>query len=208
MSGLSGERRWVAGMVALLAVLAGCRPKGQEMVRPTPAPATGFDTAVDSGQPSDQALRDYVGRLQFDTDYEAGDMQRLAIGRYPDLHYGPLAAIQPEIGNHTLSEDDLHHGRIIARIVNYSDEPYPKLGLAPHSVTYWWAQLGADRTKDRSVMIAADSTGHILTRTGMPLRYDGYNHAPVYRKRAVARWIWQEDDEQGWTSCGNSCCKN
>jgi hypothetical protein len=203
MSGLLG-----AGMVALLAVLVGCRQKGPEAVRPTPAPAPGFGAVLDSALPTDQALRDYVGRLQFDTDYEAGDMQRLAIGRYPDLHYGPLAAIQPEIGNHTLSEDDLHHGRIIARIVNYSDELYPKIGLAPHGVTYWWAQLGADRTKDRYAMIDTDSAGHIVNVVRGALRYDGYNHAPVYRIRASARWLWQEDDEQGWSSCGNSCCKN
>lgn len=205
MSALSGQGWCKMGGIALLMVMAGCQPN--EQVRPTPAPATGFN-ALDTTRASGQALRDYVSRLDFDTNYEAGDEQRLAFGRYPDLHYGPLAAIQPEIGNHTLTEDDLHHGRIIARIVNKSDEPYPKLGLAPHSVTYWWAQLGADSANNQSVMISTDSTGSVVGRTVRPLRYGVDYHEPVHRIRAVARWLWQEDDEQGWSSCGLKCCRN
>jgi len=205
MSALSGQGWCTMGGIALLVVMAGCHPN--EQVRPTPAPATGFN-ALDTSRASGQALRDYVAKLDFDTSYDVGDEQRLAVGRYPDLHYGPLAAIQPEIGNHTIREDDLRHGRIIARIINKSDEPYPKLGLAPHSITYWWAQLGADSTKNQSVMISTDSTGLVVSRTGRPLLYDGDRHDPVYRTRAVARWIWQEDDEQGWSSCGLKCCRN
>lgn len=205
MSALSGQGWCKVGGIALLMVLAGCAANQQ--VRPTPAPATGFN-ALDTTRGSGQSLRDYVAKLDFDTNYEAGDEQRLALGRYPDLHYGPLAAIQPEIGNHTLSEDDLHQGRIIARIVNKSDQPYPKLGLAPHSITYWWAQLGADATKNQSVMISTDSTGTVVGRTLRPLGYGVDEHEPVHRIRAVARWLWQEDDEQGWSSCGLKCCRN
>jgi hypothetical protein len=204
------QGRWTVGGIALLAVLAACRAEkaGPGPVRPTPAPAPGFEAVVDSAKPSTPVLRDYVAKLQFDTSYEVGDEQRLAIGQYPNLHYGPLVAIQPEIGNHTLVEDDLHHGRIIARMVNYSDEPYPKLGLAPHSITYWWAQLGPDSTKNRSVMITTDSTGTIVDRPKpLALQYESY-HEPVNRNRAVARWIWSDTDEQGWSACGTRCCKN
>jgi len=205
MSAFSGQGRCMVGVIALLTVLTACHVR-EAGVRPTPGPAPGFDP-LDTSRASGQALRDYVARLVFDTNYEVGDEQRLAIGRYPDLHYGPLAAIQPEIGNHTVTEDSLHHGRIIARIINYSDEPYPKLGLAPHSITYWWAQLGADTTQNRSVMISSDSTGAIVSRTGRPLLYNE-DRRDVRRIRAVARWLWQEDDEQGWSSCGLKCCRN
>lgn len=210
MSAFGGQGRCTVGVITLLTVLSACHGPAYEATteRPTPAPAPGFEAVVDSAKPSDQALRDYVGRLDFDTEYAVGDMQRLAVGRYPDLHYGPLAAIQPERGNHRVTDDDLHHGRIIARIINYSDEPYPKLGLEPHSITYWWAQFGPDETKNRSVMISTDSTGHIVRRTGRPLKTDRYNHDAVYHGKAAARWLWQDDDEQGWSTCDNSCCKN
>ena len=209
MSVQMGQGRYMVGMITLLALLGACRAQqaGPGPVRPTPAPAPGFDAVVDSAKPSTPVLRDYVAQLQFDTNYEVGDEQRLALGQYPNLKYGPLVAIQPEVGNFGLVEDDLHHGRIIARLVNYSDEPYPKLGLAPHSITYWWAQLGPDSTQNRSVMITTDSSGTIVDRPKpLALHYESY-HDAVNRNRGVARWIWSDTDEQGWSACGTKCCK-
>jgi len=163
---------------------------------------------VDSATPSTQVLREYVAKLDFDTNYDAGDEQRLAIGQYPNMKYGPLVAIQPEIGNFSLVEDDLHHGRIIARMVNYSAEPYPKLGLAPHSITFWFAQLGPDSTKNRSVMISTDSTGTIVGRPTPLLLHYGRDHKDSTRNRGLARWIWSDTDEQTWSACGTKCCTN
>lgn len=209
MRGLMGQGRYMVGGITLLALLGACRPHqaGPGPVRPTPAPAPGFEAVVDSAKPSTPVLRDYVAKLQFDTNYEVGDEQRLALGQYPDMKYGPLVAIQPEVGNFALVEDDLHRGRIIARMVNSSDEPYPKLGLAPHSITYWWAQLGPDSSQNRSVMITTDSSGMILDRPKpLALHYES-DHGSVNRSRGVARWIWSDADEQGWSACGTKCCK-
>ena len=211
MSAWSGQSRWSGGMVALLGLLVACHPPrgATSGVRPTPGAPPGFATVLDTAtkQPSAQPLRDYVAKLDFDTNYEAGDKQRLAVGSYPDLHYGPLVAIQPEVGNHTITEADLHQGRIIARIVNYSDSAYPKLGLAPKSTTYWWAQLGADSSTNRSIMISTDAKAEIVSRIGLPLIYDA-DRTTVTRIRAVARWLWSDSDEQGWSSCGVKCCRN
>lgn len=211
MSVRSGQGRWGAGVLALLGVVAACHPQKAATggTRPTPAAPPGFEAVLDTAtkQPSSESLRDYVAKLDFETRYEAGDEQRLAFGRYPDLHYGPLVAIQPEVGNHTIVEADLHQGRIIARIINYSDTAYPKLGLAPRSTTYWWAQLGADSSTNRSVMISTNAKGEIVNRIGLPLVYDE-DKTSVQRIRAVARWIWSDSDEKGWSSCGLKCCRN
>src|SRR5258707_2666412 len=211
MSVCSRQARWGAGVLALLGVVAACRPQQGAMggTRPTPAAPPGFEAVLDTAtkQPSSQSLRDYVSKLDFETRYEAGDEQRLAVGRYPDLHYGPLVAIQPEVGNYTITEADLHQGRIIARFINSSDSGYPKLGLAPKSTTYWWAQLGADSSTNRSVMVSINAKGEIINRIGLALVYDE-DKTSVRRIRAVARWIWSDSDEQAWSSCGLKCCRN
>jgi len=200
MSALGAKVRFVVGASAFV-VAGGCAG-----VRPTPAPIAGFGTVDTIAAPSDKALGDYVGQLRFDENYYAGDEQRLAVGRYPDAHYGPLVKIEPEIGNYRLSEEALHQGRIIARMINRSDEPYPKLGIAAHSTTYWWAQLGADSATNRSVMISVDAKGAIISRAVRPLYFE--RHRDGYQPGPQARWIWSDDDEQGWSACGSSCCRN
>lgn len=186
-------------IVPVMLTLASCGG-----IRPTPAPVAGFDT-VDERLPVDSALGSYLSHLSFDTNYAAGDAQRLMVGHFPDARYGPLAAIQPEVGNYRLTWDALRRGRIVARIVNASDEPYPKLGLAPHSVTYWWAQTDPGGAHGRSVFIATDSTGRILSREVRGLVYEA--HAGIRYRQAVARWIWDEADERGWIPCPGGCCK-
>lgn len=195
----SVQGRCVVGTMALFAVMFGCY-----RVRATPGPTAGFE-AADTSRSSEERLRTYVRLLSFDTNYASGDEQRLMIGSYPNARYGPLVTIQPEIGNYRLSTDDLRHGRIIARFINHSDEPYPKLGLAPHSVTYWWAQVGSDSASNRSVMISTDSAGRIVSRTQTALYYDR-PHETKYVS-ALARWFWIDSDEQGWSGCGTHCCK-
>jgi len=196
-----GWKGSAAVAITLLAGVAGCY-RG----RATLGPESGFET-VDSLRPTEAALGAYVPRLQFDTTSYAGDEQRLMLGHYPgDAHYGPLVRIEPESRAYLLSRDDLAHGRIIARLINYSDEPYPKLGLAPHSVTYWWAQVPEGKFAGRSVFISADNkTGRIVSRTVTTLTFEEHP-GRAYAARA-SRWIWSDDDEKGWTPCGG-CCKS
>jgi hypothetical protein len=197
----SVQGRCEVGAMALLAAVLGCYG-----VRATPGPSAGFEVVVtDTLRPSKEGLGNYLRSLTFDTNYAFGDKQRLMVGTYPNSHYGPLVTIQPEEGNYRLTQDDLRHGRIIARFINHSDEPYPKLGLAPHSVTYWWAQLGSDSTTNRSVMISTDSTGLIVSKTQTALHYEPHLHQKYHA--GVARWFWIDADEQGWSGCGSACCK-
>jgi hypothetical protein len=186
--------------ITLLAVIAGCYGR-----RSTPAPESGFER-VDSSGPTDPALAAYLSRLRFDTTYAGGDEQRLMLGHYPgDAHYGPLVRIEPESGAYLLSRADLSRGRIIARMVNHSDQPYPKFGIAPHGVTYWWAELPARGSAGRSVFISTDSVGRIVSRTVSTLTYE--EHPGRGYVARSSRWIWSDDDEKGWTPCGG-CCKS
>jgi hypothetical protein len=200
-------RRWgdVGGSRATLVALA-LWSAGCGRIRPTPAPSSGFDV-VDTALPGADALRAYVGALRFDENYAVGDAQRLMIGHYPDAHYGPLVTIQPEVGNYRLTWDDLRRGRIVARIINADSIPYPKLGLAPHSVTYWWAQTGPLGAGGRSVFISTDSgSGRIVSRTVGSLVYEA--HPGIRYAQAAARWFWDDADEKGWFPCPGGCCKN
>jgi hypothetical protein len=194
-------RRSVAVAIAVLAGVAACY-RG----RPTPGPSAGFER-VDSLRPTDAALGTYIARLRFDSSYGDADEQRLMVGKYPDARYGPLVRIEAESGAFLLSRDDLARGRIIARLINRSDDPYAKLGLAPHSVTYWWVELPAGSLSGRSVFISADSaSGRIVSRTVGRLVYE--EHKARQYHGPSARWIWDPADEQGWIACGGGCCKS
>lgn len=195
---VAARRGGVGTVIVLLAVVAACYH-----MRSTAGPLSGFDR-VDSLRPTDEALGSYVRLLSFDTTYAGGDEQRLMLGHYPDAHYGPLVRIEPESGAYLLTRKDLSQGRIIARMINRSDEPYPKLGLAPRSVTYWWAQLPLGQDSGRSVFISTNAEGKIVSRAVLPLVYEDH---PGRRYAARAsRWIWSDTDELGWTPCGG-CCK-
>ena len=197
---LAVRGRGLGAVIALLAVAVGCY-----RVRVTPGPLSGFER-VDSASPTEGALTAYVRILRFDTTDYDGDEQRLMLGHYPvDAHYGPLVRIEPESGAYRLSRDDLVRGRIIARMINHSDEPYPKFGIAPRGVTYWWAQLPERGDTGRSVFISTDTGGRIVSRTIMKLLFEAHPDRH-YRTRA-SRWIWSDTDEQGWTPCGG-CCKS
>jgi hypothetical protein len=185
--------------ITLLAVIAAC-----VQGRPTPEPTAGFER-VDSQRPTDAALESYIRRLRFDSAYSDADEQRLMVGKYPDSHYGPLVRIEAESGAFLLSRDDLARGRIIARMINRSDDPYPKLGLAPHSVTYWWVQLPQGSESGRSVYISTDN-GKIVNRSIAKLVYE--THTSRQYKGPSARWIWDPGDEQGWIACGGGCCRS
>ena len=197
----AARSRSVVVAVTVLAGVAACN-RG----RPTPAPAAGFEQ-VDSLRPSDSALGTYIRGLRFDSTYGDADEQRLMVGKYPDSRYGPLVRIEAESGAFLLSRDDLARGRIIARMINRSDDPYPKLGLAPHSVTYWWVELPQATLSGRSVFISTDSaSGKIVSRTVAKLIYE--EHRDRRYIAPSARWIWDPADEQGWIACGRGCCKS
>jgi hypothetical protein len=151
--------------------------------------------------------------LVFDATETVGDEQRLmVIGSGPgtglpcagnpdhNCRYGPLAKIEPVMGSQTYTDSALGEGRIIARMFlrDGETESYTKFGLAPGDTTYWWVHTGKD-----SSYFVRDSSGN-LAAVGRPLERTPH---PEAFQQALARWIWDPNDERSNGTCGSSCCK-
>jgi hypothetical protein len=147
--------------------------------------------------------------LTFSRDLEPGDRKALLVGHYPDsARYGPLATVVPELHSYEGSLGTLKYGKIIAKVVNESAEPYPKLGLAPHGTTYWWVQYDSSTGSGFSVFIPVDSGNNILRR--LPHRgLDVKTSHETYRATAaLAHFVWENDDEALWGTCNGACCRS
>jgi hypothetical protein len=172
-------------------------------------------------------------KLGFDTLEAAGDEQPLTVvekgGGVPcpgskdstrSCRYGPIAKIQPETTSYRHKFPALREGRIIARLFLSpgQTERYDSLALVPGDTTYWWVQftkyekdLDANRdTKKDSVGVsifistARGEHGDTLLMKRYPLHY--VKHEDKF-KQALARWVWDPDDETGQGSCGQGCCR-
>ncbi len=204
MSRTAPARRLAAALVAALSLVA-CRPTGPAATTgatgepPTPPPP--FAGGIDRASP-EEVLR-YARSLQFDDRAGAGDRQRLMLGTCPaDCRYGPLARIEPQVGAHALADSGVASGRIVARLVNEDDQPYPKLFLEARDTTYLWVDStdGAWRARFISTRAGGKVRPAKLTREYHPERTRRW-------LQAVARWDWREADEQAWVTCGEGCCK-
>ncbi len=140
----------------------------------------------------------YAAGLSFDTAPGVGDEQRLMLlDSLGNPHYGPLARIQPERGANHLETDDLGEGRIIARLINLDTIGYPKKALAAGDTTYWFVQHG------RSWFVPRTTRNAIVSDT-LHMHPAGSNGK---FPRALARWLWDPNDEQVWGTCTkNRCC--
>lgn len=197
----SVARRLLPILGALGALLSPSRVAGQR-----PAALQRPPIKIDSV--SSEAFRAYLGTLRFATDTETGDRQALLVGHYPDsAHYGPLATILPERNAHLGSVAQLRSGKLIARITNESAEAYPKLGLLPHAVTYWWVEYNEKTDSGRSVFVTVDSGGNIIGRTVSGLKIMRYHPGGFRVNQPLARFVWTNDDELAWGSCNGVCCK-
>jgi hypothetical protein len=187
-------------LAGLWALQASCKPEQNPISK-----AGGIDAA------SDTVFGNYVRSLQFVSDPEAGDHRPLLVGSYPDsARFGPLATIAPERHAYKGSVSDLKTGRIIARIVDEGAEPYPKLGLLPHTTTYWWVQYDAaaptDTIRTRSVFVTLDTNSHIVGRRNGKLEIHD-THISFRVDQALARFVWVDKDDDAWGSCAGVCCR-
>jgi hypothetical protein len=185
--------------------------------QPAAAPTLGDGCPRDSVPTTSAELKACVDGQPFDTDTLAGDEQPLAvIGGTTGLpcpgdptrrcRYGPLARIEPLIGAQNYSEDDLKHGRFIARlsIPSGQKEGYKKYGLQPGRLTYWWVKTDATGRGGKSVFVTETADGKVVS-----VSYD-LDRSP-YEKgkepmRALARWIWTLKDETAKGTCGAAKC--
>jgi hypothetical protein len=143
--------------------------------------------------------------------------------------YGPQALIQPEMRSHELKFRHLNEGRIIATLFLKAGETqrYDSLAVVPGHATYWWVQVTDKTEKDlddkyrraekegqahtkkysygRSVFVSeAPGAGGKLVTKEYPLQYVKH---PDKFKQALARWVWDPDDEKTQGSCGQGCCR-
>jgi hypothetical protein len=160
-----------------------------------------------------------VGGLKFDTEGVVGDEQRLLLvdttGRVGTpcpydtrqrCRHGPLAKIEPAVGSIGYTDDDLKHGRFLARLfVRRGEKGYPKLALTPGDTTYWWVQTDNTGERGRSLFISQATLGDSLVSRAESLTVERAGAGSF--KRAMARWHWLDWDETGKGTCtGTSTC--
>jgi hypothetical protein len=161
--------------------------------------------------------------LKFDDLDAAGDQQRLTIiditgstgGQCPPdvkptsrCRPGPFATIQPETNSHLLEQTELREGRIIAKLFIPPGEKdsYEKLAMRPGFATYWWVQKipgQPDSNAGRSVYVTQVKQG-TLPKKEYSLEF--VPHSGSF-KQALARWIWDPEDEKTQGSCSQGCCR-
>jgi hypothetical protein len=158
-----------------------------------------------------------ISTLQFDSTEENGDEQRLLVldvkGAPACLEdpkhtcsYGPLAKIEPVRNAHKYSPEDMRQGRIIARLfVRDKEKGYPKLGLQPGHMTYWWVQYSSGEDTGRGYYITDLTKGDRLLQVARPVKVERY--PPGTLKQALASWIWTIEDETTQGHCGTATCK-
>jgi hypothetical protein len=147
--------------------------------------------------------------LEFEKLEVAGDEQRLML--HPPCPgkctYGPLATIRPEKNSHLGREEDLSKGRIIAQLFLNEGEQigYDKLGLSPGDTTYWWVQKVPGRSEGKSAYLTITG-GKLVVKDTFTFRYESYRGATA-PGRALARWLWDANDEKTQGTCPGGTCK-
>jgi hypothetical protein len=149
-----------------------------------------------------------LGGLEFDSIEAVGDKQRLMINPPcpGSCKYGPLATIQPEKHSHLYSDAELKEGRIIAKLFLDPRETrdYPKLGLEPGGITYWWVQKTSENYSKAGKSVYVTLIDQRVRPVEHTLQYT--EHAEGSFKQALARWIWDPTDEKSQGTCGQGCC--
>jgi hypothetical protein len=185
----------------LWVLLSSCAPRLNEVA----ARPGGIDSV------NSTVFRAYLRTLQFVPDSEAGDRQALLVGHYPgSASYGPIATISPEIHANEGSIRDLKYGKVIARIVNEGDQPYPKLGLLAHATTYWWVQYDSTSSgvHSKSVYLAVNADSNIASIQSVADSLEVVRYHRMYHpSQPTARFLWRNDDEDSWGTCNGQCCK-
>jgi len=202
----------VAGTLVIACDSDGVRSKPKLLAAPYLHLPAGC--AADTIPSTTTRLQACLQGLVFDTTETVGDEQRLMVrtsGTGPRCigdsthacRYGPLAKVEPVMGSHTYTDSALGQGRIIARmfIRNGETEGYDKFGLVPGDTTYWWVHTG----KDSSFFVHSVSEDSNLVVVGRPLEQTPHEEGSF--QQALARWIWDPNDERANGTCGSNCCK-
>jgi hypothetical protein len=220
----TSQRSWLIFvlllLLALLVIGFACRRTISRVFQPSLTTAFPQTDTLPTGCPLNTPPADTTQlntckhNLDFDTTETFGDQQRLMIrtlGPGPRCHgdttyscrYGPLATIEPAKGSHTYGDSALGEGRIIAKMFIPASETdsYPKFEMAPGDTTYWWVNT----KKDSSYFVRRPHQGGSLVTLAKPLQRN--EHPQGAFLQAVARWVWDDNDEKVNGSCGSACCR-
>ena len=212
MSGGLFDSGRLAIRIGLLAVFAGGLSVGcSTSPGPAVSPVPGVSEAAvcpEKGPPTNVAeLRACVAKISFDTTDLVGDEQRLMVNPPcpASCRYGPLAKIEPAQGAHQYTPGQLRQGRIIARLsVRSGEKGYEKLALVAGYPTYWWVQRDAAEG-GRSLFISEATVGTRLVTQARALQVEEYPEGAF--TRAIAGWVWLDQDETAKGTCGSASCK-
>lgn len=139
----------------------------------------------------------------FDTLPGVGDDQRLMVGTCPaNCRHGPQAKIQPHRAASYLTEAQRDTGAVIARIINLDTLPYAKFNLHGRDTVYWW--VGRRHGELVSVFLSS-YPGARPWVSNLTIDY----HADRPYRQPIARWLWNDRDEEAWGTCdGGRCCRS
>jgi len=191
-------------MVSALALLASptC---AQQRVGPAVVPLASARTVADSVRLVLERNRPTSARA--DTMYETlpgmSDDQRLMKGTCPArCRYGPRALIQPHKAAVYITERERASGVTIARIINLDDSAYGKFNLQAHDTVYWVVSM----RRGEPVSIFYSSVRGVAPVVS-DLDIERHPNHPY--RQALARWIWNDRDEEAWATCdGGACCRS
>ena len=171
---MSLTRLMIASAAAFLCAIALSSPGAAQ------APKRAAFAIVDSTNPPNEALAEYIRSVRFLSDHVSGDERMLDAA-----HTNVIIRIEPAAGNHLVTESLLKTaGRIMARLVNRGTDSVSRFALAPSGKTYLWVQHVGGTL--RGVLISTDSTGLILRRVPIRLTPDSTDH-PGSAKQSLAR---------------------
>jgi hypothetical protein len=202
-------------LVVLGGILPACTP-AEPPGPPQPAAACRPGVAPSTRAELDACLQG----LRFDPAREVSDSQPLTVigtsGGTPcpgnerkSCRFGPLAKIEPVKRAQNYRDSELMQGRIIAKLSMPSSEKegYPKYGLVPGQETYWWVQMDSTGKGGQSVFITTRKDGGVDPQPPRKLTRYAYEEEEEKVKRAIAKWLWDLDDEVAQGSCGGGSCR-
>lgn len=184
-----------ASVLVLAPFVLGLRHSPADVLRPTSAPSF----AGRATPPTRTELLGYARGLDYDTVHGASDTRWLRVEGV-EAGRGALMRIDPERGTAALTESDLVHGRIVARVINVGPIPYPELGLPPGDTLYWW--IDSTATGWRSLLIPSAENVAVSPRRVRFGSHPGY----VWRQ-SIARFLDGQRSVDYWVVCGiGKCC--
>lgn len=147
------------------------------------------------------------GRAErFDTSHYQTDRRRLMtrssfLGLITTRGFGTDAEIQPRDSSSHFPSDSLRHGFIAARIITRGNGDYPKFHLPESDTVYLYVRYGTHVV----------SAAYFVPTHGGPIgsgHLEYIDNHTVGPDLALAKWVFDWEDEMAWMTCEDGgCCR-